>query len=205
MITLETTPRCGRTPDVVLALEELGVAYELVTRDEGHFTSTYGRMGPLLRDGALVLFEPTAMLRHLARTHGPGPVVPEGAAELAQADAWMDFVYSQLRPALSRMGNQRMSPGGGNPAVIADELGRLTGVLKVADKTLREREFLLGRFTLADCTFSLLPMMGRFGFDLSPYPGLVAYQQRLTSRPAFGRMTAKCQPPGPPAAKASAA
>jgi glutathione S-transferase len=205
MLTLETTARCGRTPDVVFALEELGVPYELVQRSEGHFTGTYGRMGPLLRDGELELFEPPAMLRHLARRHGPSALLADGPTELAQSDAWMDFVYSQLRPALGRLGTQRMAPGGGNPAVIAEELGKLTGVLKVADKTLHEREFLLGRFTLADCTFSLLPMVARVGFDLSPYPGLDGYRARLTARPAFARMTAKCQMPGPPVTKASAA
>jgi glutathione S-transferase len=205
MLTLETTARCGRTPDVVLALEELAVPYELVQRSEGHFTEMYGRMGPLLRDGALEIFEPPAMLRHLGRAHGPSVLLPDGPAELAQSDAWMDFIYSQLRPALGRLGTQRMAPGGGVASVIADELGRLTGVLKVADKTLREREFLLGRFTLADCTFSLLPMVARVGFDLSPYPGLDGYRARLIARPAFVRMTAKCQMPGPPVAKASAA
>jgi glutathione S-transferase len=199
VIRLETTARCGRTPDVVLALEELGVAYELVQQSDGHFTETYGRMGPLLRDADIAMFEPPAMLRHLARKYGPNPALPEGPAELAEADAWMDYVYSQLRPALSRLGAQRSAPGGGNAAVTADELGRLTGVLKVADKTLRDREYLLGRFTLADCTLSLLPMLPRLGLDLSPYPGVAAYRERLMARPAFGRMTAKGPPPGRPA------
>ena len=197
MIRLETTPRCGRTPDVVLALEELGVPYELVQQNEGHFTETYGRMGPLLRDGELAVFEPTAIIRHLGRTHGPAAALPDGAAEHAQVDGFMDLVYSQLRPALARLGPALMASGGGNPAVIAEEMGRLNGVLKYLERTLSDREFLLGRFTVADCTLTLLPMLVQRGFDFSAHPAVVRYVARLTARPSWAKMSARCQLPAP--------
>jgi glutathione S-transferase len=186
MIRLKTTARCLRTPDVVMALEELGVPYELERVAEGYFGATFGRPGPQLLDGELSIFEPAAIIRHLARQHAP---FADG--EACRADQWMDFAISQLRPALGRLGTQRRATGGGAPATIADETGRVMSALSAIDGGVRDREYLLGRFTVVDCSFCLLAMLPTFGLDLTPFPALSAYRARLVERPSWTRTMAR--------------
>ena len=87
---IETTPRCGQTPRLLLLLEEIGAPYELTLRPDGHFLATYGRPGPRLVDDDLTLFECATMLRHCARTRGEGRMVPQSSVDLARVDAWLD-------------------------------------------------------------------------------------------------------------------
>src|SRR5690349_15502890 len=98
MLVLKSTKACGRTPDVLLALEELGLPYTLEHVEEGWFTETYGRMGPMLRDGELTAFEPAAIIRHLARRTKGTPLWPTDDDEVCRAEQWMDYAISQLRP-----------------------------------------------------------------------------------------------------------
>ena len=187
MIRLKTTARCMRTPDVVMALEELGVAYAVERVSDGFFSSMFGRMGPQLLDGELGVFEPAAIIRHLARQHAP-----LSGEDACRADEWMDLAISQLRPAVGRLGAQRRAPGGGVPATIADETDRLTSALTVIDRGLRDREFLLGRFTIVDCAFTMLAMLPMLGVDLEPFPAALTYRDRLMARPSFTRMQGQC-------------
>jgi len=188
VIRLKSTARCLRTPDVVMALEELAVPYELERVGDGYFSGAFGRIGPQLLDGELAVFEPAAIIRHLARQHAPFT-----GAEACAADQWMDFAISQLRPAAARLGAQRMAPGGGAAASIADETQKLTTALAVLEHQVRDREFLLGRFTVVDCAFSLLAVLPMFGLDLAPFEALSAYRARLLARPSWSRTLARVQ------------
>lgn len=49
------------------------------------------RVVPTIRDGALVLWESGAIVRHLARSYGSGSLWPEDSATLALADQWMEW------------------------------------------------------------------------------------------------------------------
>src|SRR4051812_39334762 len=91
VMRLETTASCRRTPEVVMALEVLGVPYTLHRVADGHFMQTFGRMGPRLVDGESSLFEPGAMLRYLVRREPEHDKVPRTRAELSEMDQWLEL------------------------------------------------------------------------------------------------------------------
>ena len=60
--------------------------------------------------------------------------------------------------------------------------------LSVLDAAVAENEYLLGRFTLADCAFAGLEMLSRLGPITAGLPSLQAWIGRLAGRPAWERV-----------------
>jgi glutathione S-transferase len=87
---IECTRSCGQARPLLLLLEELDQDYELEIHPEGHFLATYGRPGPRLSHGELVLFDLLAMLRYCARTSGSARLVPSSAGDEARIDGWLE-------------------------------------------------------------------------------------------------------------------
>ena len=75
--------------------------------------------------------------------------------------------------------------------------GRLDRVLALVEARLGEADYLAGaEFTAADImsVFSLTTMRLFQPVDLQPYPGILAYLQRIGARPAYRRAMAKGDP-----------
>src|SRR5262245_47453618 len=104
VLHLHTTRFCGQTPRVVFAFEELGLPWRATVQDDGYFLTAFGVPGPMLEDGDLRLLMANAIVRHVARTHGGGRLLPAAPADLAIADMWMDFYNTVLRsPVMALM------------------------------------------------------------------------------------------------------
>ena len=186
---LSTTARCGRTPAVLLALEELGLPYSVEVMPEGSFTERLGRMGPVLEDGAHTVFEHNAMLRHLARLNPTSSLSPANEDEASAMDQWMDFSLSHLRANLARLGDaMAANPGTSPPPELLTPLKR---ALTVLDAAVAKQDFLLGRFTFADCAFAGLEMLSRLGPVMNGLPPLQAWIERIAGRPAWMRVKAR--------------
>ena len=186
---LSTTARCGRTPVVLLALEELELPCLVEVLPEGSFTERLGRMGPVLEDGALTLFEHNAMLRHLARLNPTSSLSPANEAEASAIDQWMDFSLSHLRANLARLGDAMAA----NPdtAPPPELLALVKRALTVLDAGVAKQDYLLGRFTFADCAFAGLEMLSRLGPVTNGLPSLSAWIERLAARPSSLRVKAR--------------
>jgi hypothetical protein len=114
---IETTPRCGQTPRLLLLLEEIGTPYELTLRPDGHFLATYGRPGPRLVDDDLTLFECATMLRQRApprrqpssakRLHALGFRVASGSPRQASRSCPHHRVAAASRAGVSRVTRDR--------------------------------------------------------------------------------------------------
>ena len=79
----------------------------------------------------------------------------------------------------------------------ASSVGRLNQVLALIDARVAQNDFLAGsEFTAADImsVFSLTTMRLFHRFDLTPYPAILAYLQRIGARPAYRRAMAKGDP-----------
>ena len=189
MMLLMSTARCGRTPDVALALEELGLTWSYERVGDGFFTERYGRPGPLLRHGELELFEPAAIIRHLGRQASNPELWPSREEELTQAEQWMDFAISQVRPAVARLMGMQLA--GIEGPMLAEETKRLGQALSLVERAVTGREYLLGRFTLADCAFTALSLLPRLRHAPSGLTALSAYAQRLAARPAAKQAAAR--------------
>lgn len=178
LLLLHSTARCFASTRVRFALEEGGAPHRIVLHDDGWFFATHRRTGPMLEDGALALFEVNAILRHVARTRAPA-LWPGDASARAEADSWMDYSLSALRPALLRL---MASP---------DEEARrgFVAVLGTLDAALSEREWLAGELSVADLAYASLvqvPWLDELSADL---PRLRAWLERLRGRPAWARAT----------------
>jgi glutathione S-transferase len=160
-------------------LEELQIPHEFVQLDmqagkhkqpEFLAINPMGKV-PALTDGDFSLWESGAILLYLAQKHDPTyPTTPEKQAELYQ---WVLFA------------NATLSTG-----VFVESVREKEGpqLLTPLSDRLQQQTFMLGEsFSVVDVAvgsvLAYIPMMLKL--DLSPYPGVVAYSQRLADRPAF--------------------
>ncbi len=164
---------------VHIALHEIGVPFESrpisLAKRQQH-TPDYlainpeGKVPALLIDGRL-LTEVAAILFFLARSFPQAALLPDDVEAQAQAVSWMSFTASSLHPA-RRLG--------------------MEGALKVyglADRRLADREWAIGRYSIAD--IHLFRLYWRFANSLKPAPGtfprLSAHYDRMMLRPAVKR------------------
>jgi glutathione S-transferase len=187
--------------------EELGIPYELkhYTRDKVTILSppelqALHPLGaaPVITEGDLVLAESAAIVEYIIVKHGGGrlalgPDHPDYAAYLY----WFHFANGNLQPVIGRtMFMRRTGLPADNPLMVSVQ-GRLDRVLDLVEARLGEVDFLAGsEFTAADImsVFSLTTMRIFLPLDLSPYPNILAYLQRIGARDAYRRAMQRGDP-----------
>ncbi len=161
-------------------LEELAVPYEfvLVNTDTGEQLqpefrklNPFGKV-PVLVDGDLVLFESGAILLYLDRQYSKVERSIEQQAILAQ---WTLFANATLGPGVFGEENRDR------------ELPRLMTPL---NQLFGSQPYILGDdFSVADVAvgaiLNYIPIL--LQLDLSAYPAVLSYMQKLTDRPAFSK------------------
>lgn len=189
----------GNSSRSVFALAEAGVPWNPRPVDwrggETHGTAylAINPMGkvPALADGELRLWESNAINWYLAEKHPECGLLPGSMTGRAAVHRWLFFQAGHVGPAcfpivrtlpsVQAFWNATTDP----QAVEAGrkELGRYLPVLESA---LVGRDWLEGAFSLADITYAPhFMLLGRTGFDFSPYPALQAWLDRLLARPAW--------------------
>lgn len=159
-------------------LEELQISYEYIVLDlqageqtQPHFLeiNPIGKV-PAIVDGEIKLWESGAILLYLAQKYDPNyPQTLDKQAELYQ---WILFANSTLSQEIFQTDDQ------------ASALQLLTPLNKI----LANQQWMVGSsFGVIDIamgsTLAYIPIA--LGLDLSPFPALVLYIQRLTERPKF--------------------
>ncbi len=180
MLTIESTRTCGQAPRILTLLEERGVPYTLVLREEAWFLSTFGRPGPLVRDGDVERWGLGAFL-HLA--DGAGAVaMPEAPAARALAQEWILDAWMPLGFGVAMLLGLRRA---GVPADAA--MGPLLGTLRRLEAALGDRPFVAGdHATPADVALLGLDRLGAL-VDLAPFPAVRQHAARMAARPASRR------------------
>lgn len=191
-----------RSLRVVWMLEEMGLAYELVslpfpatTNPELLAVNPLGTV-PVLLDGDVKLIESNAIMEYLGRRYGPTPLVPpvDDPAYPAYLD-YLHFGESTLAAPLSHIVRTRfMAPEAEKDNWTARKIGdvflhRLTDLARVLD----DRTFIAGDdFTAADIAVSYALIMGKLLRYGDRYPErLNAYLTDTTGREAYKRAAAK--------------
>ncbi|MGL4502662.1 MAG: glutathione S-transferase family protein [Planktothrix sp.] len=159
-------------------LEEIGVPYEFILLDMAageHLQPEFLSINPMGKVPAIVeddfqLWESGAILLYLAEKHGK---LPNSVEERATVTQWVLF------------GNATLGTGIFIEANREKETPRLLNPL---NKTLSQQPFLMGdQLNVADIAvgsiLAYIPLM--LQLDLSPYPAVLEYIQRLNERPAF--------------------
>lgn len=197
---------------IVWLCEELDVPYEL-KHYERHRTTMLAPpefkalhplgVAPVITEGDLVLAESGAIIEYVIAKYGAGRLaVAPSQPEFADYLFWFHFGNGTLQPVMSRNSLlRRMSLPTDNP-VVADARGRLDRALAFVDRRLVEADYLAGHdFTAADimAVFSFTTMRFFLPMDLTPYPHILAYLQRIGRREAYQRAMRKGDPDLPPA------
>lgn len=139
---------------------------------------------PVLVDDGFVLFESNAIIKYLAAKQGSG-LYPQDHKQRAVVDQWIDFTSIHIGNAMNKVfGNRVVFPHVGievDERSLEDGLSFLDKFLPVIEKQLQQNSCLAGqRLSLAD--FNLLATLDPIemaGIDVSGYPALAAYRQKL--------------------------
>ena len=204
-----TVHHLGRSQSerIVWLCEELGLDYKLVhhTRDAKTMLSppelkALHPLGaaPVIEDEGTLLAESGAIVEYILGKYGAGRLAfGPNAAEYPAYLYWLHFSNGTLQPAMGRnMLMSRLDLPADHPMPLAMR-GRLDRALRLLEARLAQNSFLAGEtFTAADIMtmFSLTTMRLFYPADLSPYPAILAYLQRLSARPAYGRAMEKGDP-----------
>jgi glutathione S-transferase len=156
------------------------------TRDGADYLAIYPLgLVPLLRldDGSL-LPENTAILPYLAARFPQAGLAPADITERAHMQQWLGFVCTELHKGLFMPLFDQKAPEG----TRAHTLAKYESRFKYLNDYLTGREFLLDRFTVADAyLYTVLNWTTATHVDLTPWPAIKSYHQRLQTRPTIAR------------------
>lgn len=201
-ITLHHVP-FSRSFRVLWMLEELGLEATLVVHNIRTGTMRSQEMlalnpvarAPTLEIDGLVMCESGAMLEYLAETHSDKALgVAPGAPERARYLQMMHFAETQagLVEQLNMQHIFLRDPAMASPTVIKLNTRRLAATLAALQEMLGPEAHLLHQgFSAADIMMGFNLFAAPYYVDLAEFPALVAYRDRLATRPAFVRARAK--------------
>jgi glutathione S-transferase len=191
------------TAKVRVALAEKGLPYELVavpfSRKNGYTPKHPDVLAlnpkaqvPVLIDGELTLYDSTRILEYLEERHPEPPLYPHGAvarARCRQAEAESDeILFPHVRELIGEVfykPNESERDG----SRIAAARAAIAEILRGLDVRLADREYLCGRFTVADIAYFLT--IG-FATALGAAPdaslsNLSPWLARVGARPSIGQ------------------
>jgi glutathione S-transferase len=175
------------------ALEEIGRPYEtqlyggMTPRPDDYLQWQPFDQVPAFADGDLRFFESGAILLYLGeQDERLLPVEPQARW---QAIAWLFASLNSVEPALQRLVLYDVFNADKDWAkearVPAAEMA--TRKLKRVSDALGDKEWLAGRFSIADISMTTVLNVLRHTDLVAGYPSLVAYKARAEARPAYRR------------------
>jgi glutathione S-transferase len=187
--------------------EELGIDYRLERYERDPVTRAappeYKALhpagtAPVITDGDLALGESGAVLDYIIGRYGNGRLAVSAAqANFADYLYWFHFANGSMMP--SALIELVITMVTGRPDAPGSEQLRKRGELAFAmvETRLGEAAYFAGdAFTAADIMmhYPLTSMRRPVPRDISGYPNLLAYLQRIGARPAYRRAMAKADP-----------
>jgi len=147
---------------------------------------------PALVDGTLRLWESNAINLYVAEKFPRAGLMPESPAARAQVQRWLFFQAAHVSVAcipVFRASSARVQEfwqTKGDPQSAEAGRKELARYLPVLESALADRQWLEGTFSLADVAYAPhLWLVAEGGFDLSPYPRVRDWLERLLARPAW--------------------
>jgi len=191
-IKLYRHPLSGHSHRVELMLSLLGLPTELVFVDlvngahkQPDFLAmnSFGQV-PVIDDNGTVLADSNAIIVYLAQKYGNGRWLPTDPVQLASVMRWLSIAAGQINngPATARLITVF---GAGYDA--ADAIARSHDLLKVVEKELTGKSFLVGSEpTLADVTaYTYIAHSPEGNVSLADYPNVRAWLARVEALPGF--------------------
>jgi glutathione S-transferase len=195
---LYTSPISPNGKRVRIAAAELGLELDTIAIDFAkgeNRAPEYLAMNPLgkvptLSHGDFSLWESAAILVYLASQAKPNDLYAADARGQADTLRWLFFCSCHIDPHFTTLIVERFIKARrhaqADEALVAAAERELARFVPVLEEQLAGREFLTGRFGLADialgCTMEL---SGLLHVDLSSFPNVNAWLLRLQERPAW--------------------
>ncbi len=191
MLTLYYSPgACSLSPHIALC--EAGLPVELVKVDlstkqmdgGGDFRTINpkGYVPALKLDDGQILTEGPAIVQYIADQVAEKRLVPApGTMERYRLVEWMNFISTELHKGIAPLFNPKAPE---EWKLLVKE--QLAVRLQYVSEQLGDKPYLMGYiFTVADgYLFTVLGWDKYAGFDISHWPTLVAYRERVAARPA---------------------
>jgi len=174
-----------------IALREAGIPFDLVkVSHHTHKTAdgvdlneinSKGYVPALVLDNGELLTENAALLPYIADLEPSAQLAPpNGTLERYRLVEWLAFINSELHKSFSPL----FAPNAPED-MKKYARGNLAKRLAWVSERLGSNSYLLGEgFTVADSyLFVVLSWSGHVAVDLSPWPNLKAFQERIAARP----------------------
>ena len=138
-----------------------------------------GAVPALALDGGGVLTETQVILQYLADKAGGKLAIPASGLARWQFLELLNFIATELHKGLGAFWNPQMAPARDAMTQV------LSRKLDYVEKKLDGNDYLTGKeFTVADgYAFTVLNWAGMVKVDLSKWPRIQAFQQRVAARP----------------------
>lgn len=153
---------------------------------------------PVISDGHILLAESGAIVEYIIAKYGHGRLtLGPDHADYVHYIFWFHYANGNFQSNMGRNTFLRWLDLPADNPIAARLYGRLVAAFKFIDKRLCDVPFLAGEnFTAADImtVFSLTTMRYFMPFDLTPYPSILAYLQRIAAREAYQRAMQKGDP-----------
>ncbi len=201
MFTLYTSPMSGNGRKVHMVLEEVGAQYQLVKLDltkgdqkkpEYLQLNPNGKV-PTIDDDGFILWESNAIIQYLAEKHPMANLLAAGAHNRARMFQWLLFEQTTFRPPLSLLFRQtRFTPPDQQDAkAIEQAWAEVRANMGTLQHALSGRDYIGETFSVADIAVLPYVYLARdLGVDLSAWPTVAAYWQRLSARPSWQKIIA---------------
>lgn len=187
---------------VTIALEEMNLPYRLTCiniREGDQFRPKFLAISPNNRmpaiidhghpDGPLPIFESGAILQYLGRKSGL--FYPADETRRTAIEQWLVWSVAHLGPMSGQCGHFNVYA----PLLVeepshlvyakkrfTDEVNRLYGVL---ERQLAVQDYVSGDYSIADMSIWPWTLSGdRLGQDMSTFPNIMAWRERIRERPA---------------------
>ncbi len=185
-----TPGTCSLAPHIVL--EETKTPFTAVKIDlrtkKANDGSDFLKVNPngyvpaLMLDDGTVLTEASVLVQYIADKAGATNLAPaNGTVARYQLMSWLNFVATEVHKGFSPLFHPKMPAEG---KAVATE--RLIDRIKFLDGHLAKSAYITGNsFTLPDAyLFTVLQWTYGLKIDLSPFPHIVAYLEKIRARPA---------------------
>ncbi len=173
------------------ACEEIGLPYAMrllnatAPRPEAYFKEQPWGQVPVLADGEVRMFESGAILLHLGEKDER--LLPREPQARATAISWLFAAYNSVDPMTFELSNIEIFAAGEQWAEL-----RRPSLIEFAGQRLdrlataiEDREWLAGRFSIADIAMASVLRNVQGSGLLEERPVLMAYLERSIARPAF--------------------
>lgn len=181
---------------VVWAAGEVGQAFERIdlggafggNREPAFLAKNPNGQIPVLEDGDVCAWDSNSIVRYLAARYGSGWIWEEDPALRSEADRWMDWMISELQPAMTPAfwGLVRRVPEHMDPAAIARSVARAEAKMDILEGHLATRSYLAGaRFGMADIVVGTgAHRWLHMPVERAARPNLQRWYETISARPA---------------------